>query len=333
MTAATARAHPNIALVKYWGKRDEQLMLPAAGSLSLTLDAFATTTTVELSGEERDAFTLNGAAATEGQTERVTAFLELVRQWAGASEHAAVRSTNLAPTGAGLASSASGFAALALAASAAYGLELEPRDLSRLARRGSGSACRSIVPELAIWHAGIDDASSFAEPIAGPAMAMVIVTIDGSTKAVSSREAMRRTIATSPYYPGWVSSTERTLAEMAAACGAGDFTRIGELTEVSALRMHASIQAAEPPLRYLRAASVAVFDAAEQMRTEGLEAYATADAGPNVVLVCRPEDAAAVAARVEGLGQVRVVGAGPGAALVEEPVEPVEPAPDAGVPA
>ncbi|MDN5687635.1 MAG: diphosphomevalonate decarboxylase [Brachybacterium sp.] len=317
MRTATARAHPNIALVKYWGKRDEELMLPAAGSLSLTLDAYASTTTVSLDpSAAEDRFTLGGTAATAGQTEQVVRFLDLVRARADSSAPAVVDSHNEAPTGAGLASSASGFAALAVAAAAAYDLDLNRADLSRLARRGSGSATRSLVSGLGIWHAGDDDASSFAEPIEGPEMSMIIVTVDPGQKKVSSRVGMRRTAATSPYYSGWVDSTARSLEEMTAACRAGDFTRVGEITESNALRMHAAIEACEPPIRYLRAASIAVFDAVEQLRARGVEAYATADAGPNVVVIARPAEAAAVAEHLAGHGDVRIVGAGPGAHLI-----------------
>ena len=131
MTTAAARAFPNIALVKYWGKRDEELILPVAGSLSLTLDAFATTTRVTLTDDPHDAFRLGGSAVTGEPADRVTRFLDHVRSLAGASAHAVVDSTNEAPTGAGLASSAAGFAALALAASRAYGLKLDAPSLSR----------------------------------------------------------------------------------------------------------------------------------------------------------------------------------------------------------
>src|SRR5699024_6340906 len=153
--AATARAFPNLALVKYWGKRDEELILPVAGSLSLTLDAFPTTTTVTVDPDiDRDVFELNGATATDTTADRVTAFLDLVRGRAGVTSRARVHSLNEAPTGAGLASSASGFAALAAAAAAAYGLDLDTPALSRLARRGSGSAARSVIGNVALWHAG-----------------------------------------------------------------------------------------------------------------------------------------------------------------------------------
>jgi diphosphomevalonate decarboxylase len=326
MTTATATAHPNIALVKYWGKADERLALPATGSLSMTLDVFPTTTTVTVDDaaaggsadgrEARDRFELDGRVDEGPQLERVTRFLDLVREIAGSAARASVVSRNTVPTGAGLASSASGFAALATAAAAAYGLDLDAAALSRLARRGSGSATRSIPGGVAVWHAGHDDASSFAESVDAPPMAMVVVTIDAAEKAVSSREAMRRTIATSPFYPAWVDSTAATLDEMLAACAAGDFTRIGEITESNALRMHATIQGAEPPIRYLTARSVAVFDAVVALRAAGVEAYATADAGPNVVVLCRPADRARVATALDGYGAVIESGTGPAARLL-----------------
>jgi diphosphomevalonate decarboxylase len=314
---ATAVAHPNIALVKYWGKADADLALPATGSVSMGLDVFPTTTSVTLldSQEARDRFVLNGRVADAGPLTRVERFLDLVRQLAGSDVRAAVESTNTVPTGAGLASSASGFAALATAAAAAYGLDLSERDLSRLARRGSGSATRSIPGGVSVWHAG-DDQGSFAETIPAPPMAMVVVTINAGPKEIGSREAMRRTIATSPFYPAWVTSTTATVTDMLDACAAGDFTRVGELTESNALRMHATIEGSFPPIRYLTARSVAVFDAVAELRASGLEAYATADAGPNVVVLTKPEDRGAVASSLGHLGDVIESGTGPAARVV-----------------
>lgn len=323
MSNATARAYPNIALVKYWGKRDETLMLPAAGSLSLTLDAFATTTTVALlEGANEDTFSLNGAAQSGDSLGRVTKFLALVRELAGSSQYAAVTSINEAPTGAGLASSASGFAALAVAAAAAYGLDLDRAALSRLARRGSGSAARSLVEGISVWHAGDGDETSFAEPVAAPEMSMIIVTVDARQKAISSRTAMRRTALTSPFYPSWVESTEQTLEAMLEACRDQDFSRIGRITEMHALRMHALIQSADPPIRYLSPTSIAIFDAVVALREAGVEAYSTADAGPNVAVISRPEDAQRVADALAEYGTVRIVGAGAGAELIANPADP-----------
>src|SRR5699024_4668007 len=165
---------------------------------------------------------------------------------------------------------------------------------------------------------GTSDAACFAEPVDAPEMAMVIVTVDQSAKEVSSREAMRRTAATSPYFRPWCTSSEDSLREMVAACRAGDFTRIGQITESHALRMHAVIAGCEPPIRYLRPASIAVFDAVAHLRERGVQAYATADAGPNVAVLVQPGQAEPLATELPGVAgssRVRVAGAGPGAHL------------------
>ena len=317
MSTATAIAHPNIALVKYWGKSDATLNLPETGSLSLTLDVFPTTTTVTLDDAlTADTLELDGLPAEGTPLDRVRRFLDLVRAQAGVATHARVVSRNTVPTGAGLASSASGFAALAAAASAAYGLPTDTVSLSRLARRGSGSASRSVLPALAVWHEG-DDATSYAEPVTGPEIAMVVATVDAGPKAVSSREAMRRSAATSPYYPAWVTSTRETLEVALEACADDDFTALGRLAETNALRMHAAIQGCEPPVRYLAPASVALFDRVAALRAEGVDVWGTADAGPNVVAVCRPADAGRVADALADLAPVTVALPGPGVRLVE----------------
>lgn len=312
MTAATARAHPNIALVKYWGKADTTVNLPATGSLSMTLDVFPTTTTVTLVPDaEHDAVVLNGTAREGVVRDRVVRFLDIVREMAGSRTTAVVDTVNTVPSAAGLASSASGFAALAAAASRAYGLDLDRTALSRLARRGSGSAARSVIPGFAVWHAG-DDQESFAEPLEAPDLAMVIAIVNAEEKAVSSRDAMKRTALTSPFYPAWVTSTAETLTAAVQASREGDVERLGRITETNALRMHAVIQSCDPPVRYLSPTSVALFDLAESLRVGGLPVYATADAGPNVVFLCRPEDADAVASAARPLAQTMIARPGPG---------------------
>ncbi|MFJ4252676.1 diphosphomevalonate decarboxylase [Microbacterium sp. NPDC090003] len=312
MTAATARAHPNIALVKYWGKADTALNLPATGSLSMTLDVFPTTTTVTLAPDaEHDEVRLNGTVREGVVRDRVVRFLDIVREMAGSRAAAVVDSSNTVPSAAGLASSASGFAALAAAASHAYGLDLDRTALSRLARRGSGSAARSVIPGFAVWHAGNDD-ESFAEPLDAPELAMVIAIVNSAEKEVSSRDAMKRTALTSPFYPAWVSSTTEALTAAVQASRDGDVERLGRITETNALRMHAVIQSCDPPVRYLSPVSVALFDLAESLRADGLPVYATADAGPNVVFLCRPPDAETVAAAARPLAETMIARPGPG---------------------
>ncbi|POM23586.1 homoserine kinase [Actinomadura rubteroloni] len=317
---ATAVAHPNIALVKYWGKRDETLALPVTGSLSVTLDVLPTTTRVTLiPGATRDVVVLNGEPVGAG---RVGGFLDLVRALAGRGERALVESDNQVPTGAGLASSAAGFAALAAAATAAYGLDLGGRELSRLARRGSGSACRSVFGGFVQWHAGsggghAGDLSSYAEsvPVGALDPALVVAVTDTGAKAVPSRDAMRRTVATSPLYEAWARTCEKDLARMRDALVHGDITAVGAITEGNALCMHAVMLAARPAVRYLSGASLAILDAVAALRADGVPAYATVDAGPNVVVLCSRGDAARVAAVLRAAWPVRsihVAGPGPG---------------------
>ncbi|SEG99754.1 diphosphomevalonate decarboxylase [Nonomuraea solani] len=326
MTAAgvTAVAYPNIALVKYWGKRDEQWGLPVTGSLSMTLDCFPTTTRVAPApGARADRVIINGQTA-EGAA-RVRRFLDLVRTLADRPEPAMVESVNAGPTAAGLASSAAGFAALAAAAASAYGLRLDGRALSRLARRGSGSACRSVFGGFVQWHAGTadgpaGDAGSYAEPVPVGAVepALVVAMTDTGSKAVPSREAMRRTLATSPLYRAWAESSQDDLCRLRSALRQGDLGTVGEIAEHNALGMHATMLAARPAIRYLSGASLAVLDQVASLRAGGVLAYATIDAGPNVVVLCARDDAPRVAAALGEVDQVRsvhVAGPGPGVAI------------------
>ncbi|ATH96439.1 diphosphomevalonate decarboxylase [Dermabacter jinjuensis] len=329
MTRATAVAHPNIALVKYWGKTDRELNLPATGSLSLTLDIFPTTTTVEVTDDPFDRVVLDGVELSGEESARVRTVLSLVRELAGSEAHAHVTSTNTVPTAAGLASSAAAFAALAKASSVAYGLSLSDAELSRLARRGSGSACRSVFGGLARWNKGTSDDTSIAEPLewSGEPLSMVVAVISSARKKIGSRAGMNHTVETSPYFEGWVSSNAVLLERASRAVHDADFTSLGEITEMSALRMHASMLGAEPPVRYLTGTSFAMIDAVQELREQGIETYASADAGPNVKILCRSREAALVAERLrERIGDVKmhVANAGPGAYLLDEGERPSE---------
>lgn len=303
---ATAVAHPNIAVVKYWGKRDESLILPACGSLSMTVDIFPTTTTVSVDASiSADVVTMGGRPAPTSVATRVSHFLDLVRELAGSPLRAAVHSVNTVPTGTGLASSASGFAALALAAANAYGLPLDRRDLSRLARRGSGSACRSMYGGFVEWHAGTGAGSaghhsSYAEPVDATSLdpAMVVAVVDQHPKPVPSRTAMRHTVATSPLYRAWVESCADDLVRMRAAIAVGDLAQVGRIAEHNALGMHATMLAARPAIRYLTARSLTVLDRIALLRDHGVIVHATIDAGPNVIALCPRSDADRVAAAV-----------------------------------
>ena len=319
----TARACANIALVKYWGKRDGgPLNLPATGSLSIALDALVTETTVVFDRAlASDEVSLDTPAARA----RVEAFLDLVRERAGIATHARVVTKNRFPTASGLASSASGFAALAVAATRAAGLALSPRELSVLARRGSGSAARSIFGGFVRMHPGTrpDGEDAYAEAIASDLAARVRVVIAivgaGAPKQHASRDAMEHCAATSPLYRGWLELVPKDLAAAEAALAAGDLRALGQLAEANALAMHATAIAARPAIVYWQPATIALLAAVRALRSAGRAAWATIDAGPHVKVLTTPEDAAEVArtlGAIEGVSSTMVSTAGGPAEVV-----------------
>lgn len=306
MKAARARAHANIALIKYWGKRPGPLNLPAVGSLSITLDALSSETTVGFDPSlDADAVRLDGRTDA-GTTAKVSATLDLLRRRAGLDWRARVDSANNFPTGAGLASSASGFAALVVAADAALGLGLPGTTLSELARRGSGSAARSIFGGFVDMARGQreDGSDAVAAPLLagdGWPLRVVIAVTDRGEKKVSSRDGMALTAESSPYFPAWVDGAEADLAEARSAIAARDFQKLAEVSEYSCLKMHASALAARPGVLYFNPATVALIHAVRELCDAGHPVFLTIDAGPQVKAVCLPEAEAAVA---DALGQV-----------------------------
>jgi len=263
-------------------------------SLSLTLDAFYTETSVQFDDTlEEDIFYLNGERQSAASLEKIQPILSLVREKAGISTPALVKSTNHVPTAAGLASSASGMAALAGATSLAAGLKLSETELSRLARRGSGSACRSIYGGFVEWQKGNSDKTSYGYPVrdADFDIGMVFLLVNQSKKEVSSREGMKRTVETSPYYAQWVEDTEKDLIDMKVALFEEDFETIGLLTERSAMKMHATTLGANPPFTYWEPQTLEAMHLVQELRKEGIPCYFTMDAGPNVKVLCRMSDA------------------------------------------
>ena len=320
MTTATARACANIALVKYWGKRDSQLNLPAAGSLSLTLAALVTETTVAFDPElASDELVLDGAAARPTESARISSFLDLIRAEAKLTTRARVTSTNQFPTASGLASSASGFAALAVAASTAAGLTASPRALSILARRGSGSAARSIFGGFVRMHAGhaADGSDAFAEPVASRLLdrvRMVIAIVGGGApKSHGSRDAMDHTAATSPLYRAWLELVPNDLAAAEGALASADLAALGAITEANALAMHASALAARPAVIYWQPATLALLAEVRALRERGVAAWGTMDAGPHVKVLTSIADADAVATALRAVpGASEVIISAPG---------------------
>ncbi|SFE18568.1 diphosphomevalonate decarboxylase [Lentibacillus persicus] len=293
---ATAKAHTNIALIKYWGKRDESLILPMNNSLSLTLDGFYTTTTVDFQDSlTADQFYLNDRLVEGAEHHRVSAFLDRIRKAAGRPDaFAYVHSTNHVPTAAGFASSASGFAALAAAASRAIGLPDNAQALSILTRQGSGSACRSVYGGFVEWEKGAeaDGSDSYAIQIA-PAdhwdLRVAAVVLSSDEKKVLSREGMKRTVETSTFYSAWVESIPDDLEAIKAGIAEKDFEKVGEIAEANCLRMHATTLAANPPFSYWQSTTLAIMETVRKLRSEGVPAFFTIDAGPNVKVLYTPE--------------------------------------------
>jgi diphosphomevalonate decarboxylase len=287
-----ARAGANFALIKYWGKADARLNVPAVGSISITLDALWSETSVELDASlGADEFTLNGRRRAE-EAGKVSACLDLLRARAGVRTRARVTSRNNFPTGAGLASSASGFAALVTAAVAALDLSLSPRERSIVARRGSGSAARSIFGGFVEMHAGTaaDGEDSFAEPLldanAWPLEVVIAVTASGE-KEVGSSSGMTRSAASSPITrPGGRAAAD--LATARAAIQSGDFAALADVAEHNCLKMHAAAIAARPPLVYWNGATVECMHAVRRLRAAGVPVFFTIDAGPQLKAVCAP---------------------------------------------
>ena len=294
----SAYAPANIALAKYWGKRDRALNLPVNGSLSISLGALGTHTVV--CAAERDSLRLNGVAAAPDSVlhRRTFAFIDLWRR--GEAQPLHIDTRNTIPTAAGLASSASGFAALTLALARYWQLDLADSDLSAIARLGSGSAARSLWHGFVKWQRGTrdDGSDSHAAPLASDwqELRIALIEIDGDTKKTASGDGMNHTTATSPLYAAWPATAAADLAAIEAAIHARDFRTLGSVAEANALAMHATMLAARPALCYLQAQTLATLQRLWQARADGLDIYATIDAGPNVKILCRADDEAAVRA-------------------------------------
>ena len=293
------RAHTNIALIKYWGKRNDELFLPMNSSLSLTLDDFYTDTEVVLDSDfTSDTFFLNDVKQDDKETEKITKFLNLFRNEVNIKTKACVKSYNHVPTAAGLASSASAFSALAGAMNQASGLNLDPKTLSTYARRGSGSATRSIYGGFVEWYMGEDDLSetSHAIPVddASWDIGMIVIAVNTGRKKLSSRVGMKQTIATSPFYSSWVETATSDLTKMKDAIKQKDFITLGEITESNGMKMHATMLGAFPPISYWEPDSVKAIQTVKEIRGMGIPCYVTMDAGPNVKVLCKASDMAKI---------------------------------------
>ncbi len=291
---ATAQAHPNIAFIKYWGDRENALRLPSNGSISMNLDGLVTRTTVSFQPSLAfDELIINGHEMTGKSLERVSAILELVRQSAGMALKAEVVSENNFPTGAGIASSASAFAALALAATKAAGLDWSENQLSRLARLGSGSASRSLPSGFVEWEMGTGDTDSYAVSLAPPehwALADCVAIVSMGHKTTGSTEG-HALASTSPLQAARVAEAPRRLEVCRQAILGRDFDHFAEVIEHDSNLMHAVMMTSRPALFYWQPATLAVMEAVREIRKGGTPVAYTIDAGPNVHVIGLQENA------------------------------------------
>ncbi|MBW2968251.1 diphosphomevalonate decarboxylase [Candidatus Woesearchaeota archaeon] len=317
---ATAIAHPNIALVKYWGKRDREHILPYNSSISVTLDSLETLTTAEFYDGHEDVVMIG----QQRDTIRMPRFLDTVRAYTGIEKRAKVVSESNFPAAAGLASSSSGYAAAALAVTKAAGLELTAEELSRIARRGSGSAARSVHGGFVEWEKGVSDEDSYGRRMHAewPELRITVAVTSTEPKETPSREAMEQTVETSPYYKAWLASIDEDLAAVRRGIALNSIRLVGETAEHNCLKMHALMLSTQPPLIYWNESTMAVMKAVQKARHDGIQAYFTIDAGPNVcILTSGDTDTRYLTERleaVEGVDKILRCGVGAGARYTED---------------
>ena len=320
-SSATAKANPNIAFIKYWGNRDNDLRLPVNGSISMNLDGLFTRTTVSFTESKKDLLTINSTAVTGKGLDRVSYILDLVRKMANINERADVTSENNFPAGAGIASSAAAFAALALASSRAAGLTLSEAQLSVLARRGSGSASRSIPAGFVEWKMGESENDSYAFSIA-PAehwnLVDCVAIVNASHKKTGSTEG-HAIAGTSPLQNARVEDAPRRIEICRNAILKKDFEAFANIIEHDSDIMHSVMMTSNPPLMYWQSATVEIFHQVREWRASGLPVGYTVDAGANVHVLCLGDYAKEVEKRlreIPGVSNVLVAGVGGAAKVV-----------------
>lgn len=306
MSQAETFAPSNIALCKYWGKRNVELNLPITSSLSMSLGDLGSRCKISFC-EKNDQITLNGEELSSNSTfvVRLSRYLDLFRK--DNSRHYKIETVNTVPTAAGFASSASGFASIVTALNKLHGWNLTDKDLSILARLGSGSASRSLWQGFVEWHAGEDDEQgmdSYAEPFQAkewPELKIGLLVLNAGKKEIGSRAAMRRTVETSELYKSWPGKVEQDLVKLKQAINSKDFDMLGATAESNALAMHATMMSAQPPVLYWQPESVSTMNKIWQCRHEGLPLYFTMDAGPNIKLLFLSKDTKAVVTKFPSL--------------------------------
>ncbi len=289
-----AFAPSNIALCKYWGKRNQTLNLPMTSSLSISLGEKGSKATITILDKDQDDIYLNDKQISNEHNfaKKLIAYLDLFRT--EQNHHFHVDTHSNIPIAAGLASSASGFASIIMALNDLFQWQCTQQELSILARLGSGSACRSVYQGFVEWQCGTteDGMDSYAIPLDNtwPELRIGLLIFSAQQKPISSRQAMQQTIETSKLYQAWPDTVVRDFANIKQAIHAKDFQQLGYAAETNALAMHATMQAAWPPIMYSSEQTIAAMNKVWQLRQEGIEVYFTQDAGPNLKLLFLQKD-------------------------------------------
>jgi diphosphomevalonate decarboxylase len=289
----TALAPANIAFLKYWGKTNDALRLPANTSFSMNLSGATTTTTVESSDSyEKDIVEFVDDVVSSHETKRIIDHIDILRSIARSTQRVRIKTKNSFPKGTGVASSASGFAALTVAAASSLGLSLSEKELTILSRKGSGSACRSIPDGFVLWEKGTSDETSYARSIAPSTyweLRDILCIVDTSMKKISTTDG-HTTVATSPLWEKRIEQLPSVQEKMINAFMSKDFPKFGQLLEDECLNMHAVMQTQDPPLHYFTETTHSLIKTIQTWRTDGLPVYFTIDAGPNVHVICEKEN-------------------------------------------
>ncbi len=306
-------ANTNIALVKYWGKRNIDLKLPLNSSISLTLDKLSTNTTIEAVDNFEDKLIFNNQVPSEEVKTKIINFINLFRKdYKKENLKFLIKTENNFPTASGLASSASGFAALAVAMNKILNLELSNEQLSCYARIGSGSACRSVYGGFAEWQKGESDdgSDSFAVQLADENfwdINMLVVIVENEKKSKSSTAGMDETVKTCPFYPVWLSTVEQDLNDVREGIYAKDIEKVGKTMEHNCLKMHSTMFTTMPAIIYWKPATLAVIHKVNEMRENGLHCYFTIDAGANVKILCLPEEAEKIKSYLSDIKEIKEI--------------------------
>lgn len=285
MDTKSVRSYANIAIIKYWGKKDAENMIPATSSISLTLENMYTDTEISFVESETDVFYLNEALQDSKQTEKISKVVDLFRE--NKEQKVLIKSENNMPTEAGLSSSSSGLSALIKACNELFGKNMTRTELAQISKYGSGSSSRSFFGPIGAWD---KDTGEIYEIKTDLKLAMIMLILNEEKKIISSREGMKLCGETSTIFNKWVKNSEIEYEEMKKALAENNFEKVGELTEKNALAMHETTLYANPPFSYLKDKSREAMEFVKKLRKSGEKCYFTMDAGPNVKVLCLEKD-------------------------------------------